>query len=220
MDKHDSRTPIRSIQDPTAMIAIAGPSCSGKSTLLHALEAYWGPHNVATLPLDAYYRDLSPLPFEKRVTCNFDSPDAIDWPLLTTHLQQLGAGRAIERPVYDYATHTRTNSHVVLQPRRILIIEGIFSLWSEDIRKLAATRVYIDLPLEDCLARRIARDGRERARTEAQVREQFTRFVRPMAEQFVIPTREFANVVVRGDEPVKDSVERIAGFFEKRHAQA
>ena len=202
------------------MLAIAGPSCSGKSTLVHALEAHWGTQNVTTLPIDAYYRDHSHLPFEKRLTCNFDSPDTIDWPLLTTHLQQLREGHAIDRPVYDYATHTRTGNHIVLQPRPVLIVEGIFALWSEDIRKLAAIRVYIDFPAGDCLVRRIARDGRERARTEAQVREQFTRFVQPMAEQFVIPTRSFADVVVRGDAPLKNSVQRIVTLLDKRQAQA
>lgn len=219
MNNHGSKTPIRSLQYPATVLAIAGPSCSGKSTLVHALEAHWGFHNVATLPIDAYYRDQSHRPFEKRLTCNFDSPDAIDWSLLTTHLQQIRAGNTIDRPVYDYATHTRTSNHIILQPRPVLIVEGIFALWSEDIRKLAAIRAYIDLPLEDCLARRIARDGRERARTEAQVREQFTRFVQPMAEQFVIPTRKFADVVVQGDAPVEDSARRILNFLGQRQAQ-
>lgn len=220
MNNHGSKTPVRSIQSSTTIIAVAGPSCSGKSTLVHGLEASWGPHNVAMLPLDAYYRDLSPLPFEKRVACNFDHPDAIDWPLLTTHLENLGTGHAIERPVYDYATHTRTSKHVVLEPRPMLIVEGIFALWSEKIRELAAVRVYIDLPAQDCLARRIARDRRERGRTEADVREQFTRFVHPMAERFVIPTKGFADVVVSGNAPVKDSVRRIVTLLEKRQAQA
>lgn len=219
MNNHGSKTPIRSLHCPATVLAIAGPSCSGKSTLVHALEAHWGLANVATLPIDAYYRDQSHLPFEKRLTCNFDSPDAIDWSLLTTHLQQLGAGRAIERPIYDYATHTRTSNHIILQPRPVLIVEGIFALWPEDIRTFAATRVYIDLPLDDCLARRIARDGRERARTPGQVREQFTRFVQPMAEQFVIPAREFADVVVQGDAPVEDSARRILNLLGQRQAQ-
>lgn len=193
-----------------AVVAIGGPSCSGKSTLVEALRAFWGPKNTAVLPIDAYYRDQAHLPMEERMKCNFDAPEAIDWALLTDQLAELIAGNAIERPIYDYTTHTRAKERIRLEPRPIVMVEGLFALWPDALRRLAAARVYVELPAERCLARRIVRDRVERGRSEAQVREQFERFVRPMAERYVLPTRACADLVVPGDGPLERSVERVA----------
>lgn len=210
MDKHDASTGIRSTRASVAVVAIGGPSCSGKSTLVEALRACWGPEYTAVLPIDAYYRDHAHLPMEERMKCNFDAPETIDWALLTDQLAEIIAGNAIERPVYDYTTHTRAKERIRLEPRPILILEGLFALWPDALRRLAAARVYVDLPAERCLARRIVRDRAERGRSEAQVREQFERFVRPMAKQYVLPTRACADLVVPGDGPVERSVKRVA----------
>lgn len=214
MDGHETTPRNRLARGPVGIIAIAGPSCSGKSTLVGALESHWGLNKVASFPLDAYYRDQSELPMSERVHCNFDAPDAIDWSLLRAHLADVKTGKTVKRPVYDFATHTRTARHVLLESRPILIVEGIFALWSKAIRDLAAVRVYMELPPEESLARRILRDGAKRGRTGAQVREQFARFVQPMAERFVIPTRRFADVVVRGDHPVEESAQRVIRLWE------
>ena len=216
MDEHDANPRIRSMRGPAMIIALWGPSCSGKSILVSALEAHWGSDRVSMLPIGTYYRDHSHLPMEERVKCNFDAPDAIDWSLLAAHLARIVAGTAIKRPSYYFATHARTREVVSLESRPILIVEGIFALWFEGIRSLATVGVYVDLSSEDCLRRRIVRDRVERGRSEPQIREQFERFVQPMAERYVFPTKAFADLVVQGDDPVQQSVRRVVAFLGKR----
>ncbi len=199
----------------SAIVAVGGPSCSGKSTLVQALESHWTPVHAVVLPIDAYYQDLAHLPVEKRMHCNFDSPESIDWTLLAQHLTAITAGEAIERPVYDYTIHARAKETVRLKSRSIVIVEGLLALWPNFLRRQAALRVYVDLPIEQCLARRIIRDRAERGRSEAQVREQFERFVRPMAERYVLPTRASADQVLPGDGSLKHAVERVAGLLDQ-----
>jgi uridine kinase len=182
---------------------------------VQALESHWTPVNAVVLPIDAYYRGLAHLPVEERMQCNFDSPESIEWALLKRDLAALTAGEAIERPVYDYTAHARTKETIRLKSRPLVIVEGLFALWPDFLRRQAAARVYVDLPMEQCLARRIARDSAERGRSEAQVREQFERFVRPMAEQHVLPTRASADLVLPGDGSLKHAVERVANLLDQ-----
>jgi len=218
MHKDEANRQIRPMQAVVAIVAIGGPSCAGKSTLVHALQAYWGTENTSILPIDAYYRDHSHVPMEERLKRNLDAPEALEWPLLTAHLEALAAGETVACPVYDYATHTRRREEAALSPGPVLIVEGLFALWSEAIRRLAAVCVYVDLPLDRCLDRRIARDAAERDRTEEQTREQYVRFVQPMAEMHVLPTKALADVVVSGDEPSAEAAARVVAFIEQKRA--
>jgi uridine kinase len=166
--------------NPTAphLIGITGPSGSGKSTLARQL-ARTLPGQAAVLPIDCYYRDLSSMSPAARAHHNFDSPDAIDAPLLREHVRSLAAGRAVDVPVYDFNTHTRRVRTERLSPGSWVIIEGLFALHWADIRDLYTTRVFIDADDLLCLSRRLARDISERGRTQQEILAQYAEAVRP-----------------------------------------
>ena len=184
----------------TYLIAIGGPSCAGKTELAKYLaRALSG----TILPLDAYYLDLSHLPLQERARFNFDIPEALDYSLLAQNLRGLAAGQAVERPVYDFATHTRTPLVERVEAGQYLIFEGLFTLHWDDLRPLFGTKVYVEAPDRLCLDRRQVRDVRERGRTVESVQRQYAETVRPMAERYVHPTRDFADVIVSGKAPLE-----------------
>jgi len=188
------------------LIGIAGPSCAGKSYLSTHLARHL---KAAMLNLDSYYTDLDHLSLAQRAHFNFDAPEALDSFLLIEHVRQLSRGEAIEKPVYDFKNHSRTGQTERLEARGFIIIEGLFALYWEEIRVLQATKVFVDLGEEICLARRIERDMRERGRKRQSVLEQFQTTVRPMAQRYVHPTRQYADVVLTGDGEIQDEMERV-----------
>jgi uridine kinase len=190
-------------------IGIAGPSGAGKTMLAEALKHRLGHDTVDIIPLDAYYRDRSGCDATARAQLNFDEPNAFDWPLLMEHLDMLRAGQAINRPIYDYSTHSRSQPTVDVEPVRYMVIEGVLTLHHPGIRDFMTLRVYVDCDPDMCLQRRIDRDVRERGRTRESVVRQYQETVRPMFEKHVLPTREHADIIVRGDEGVARSVDVI-----------
>ncbi len=191
------------------ILGIAGCSGSGKTTLARELA---GQFSATLLPLDLYYYDLSELPVEERAKQNFDHPRALESSLLVEHVEELAAGRSIEHPVYDFTTHTRVpgvTEHV--DPVPVLIVEGILALHFAELRRLFDFSIYVNAPPEVCLARRIARDIRERGRTESSVREQFEATTRPMAERYVLPSAAYASIIVEGTDALDWSVEQVVG---------
>ena len=190
------------------LIGVAGVSCAGKTTLARALAAQLAP-KVAVVSLDAYYRDLSHLPYEEREHQNFDHPEAIEWSLLLEHLQQLLAGKPIQQPVYDFHHHVRRKTTRILHPTEYLIIEGLFVLWCRPLRELLNLKIFVDVGEELALARRLERDIRERGRTKQYVEQQFYQHVLPMARAFVLPTKCYADVVIRGDSPLESSLQLV-----------
>jgi uridine kinase len=194
------------------LIAIAGPSCAGKTRLALALcDTLTATH----FGLDAYYHDLSNLTFEQRCHFNFDEPAALESGLLIEQVGRLAQGEAIERPIYDFSTHNRTGQTERIVPAAYVIIEGLFALYWAEIRELCGTKVFVDARDGICLARRQYRDVRERGRSEESVAQQFQQTVRPMADLHVRPTRAFADVIVNGEEPIEQSAEAVL-----RHVQA
>lgn len=159
--------------------------------------------------MDSYYRELSHLTVEERAKINFDEPASIDDALLREHLEALGRGEAVEVPHYDFATHTRVAGTQRIEAGAVVILEGLFTLWWEELRRLLPTKVYVDLEDETCFARRLARDVRERGRTPESVQWQYESTVRPMAERYILPTKRHADVVVRGDELLSAAVEKV-----------
>lgn len=140
---------------------------------------------------------------------NFDHPDAIDWALLQKHISALLRGKSISSPTYDFARHVRAAARQDIRPAEICIIEGILALYDDTLNAMAALRVYVDLPDDICLERRLARDIAERGRTAASVRSQFDTTVRPMTEQFVRKTMGRADVVLDGNEDIERLVQAV-----------
>ena len=198
------------------LIAIAGPSCSGKSSLAdalaHALPG--GPH--AVLPLDAYYRDLGHLPLAERPHANFDAPEALDWPLLREHVLQAADGETIAVPVYDFVRHQRTGDVAMLLPTARILIEGLYALYDPLIRTECSLALYMDVSEEICLQRRIARDAIERGRTEVSVRRQFAETVAPMYRRHVAPTRQHADIVLDGVCPLDGLTDEVMQALRSR----
>ena len=192
--------------DPV-VIAIAGISCSGKTTFARHLARVLP--EAAVLPLDAYYRDLSHLPPQDRAAVNFDAPDALDYPLLLDHLQRLSRGIGVDRPVYSFTTHTRKPKPQRQDPVSHLLVEGLFALYWPDLRSLYHLSVFVDAPHALCLERRLERDAAERGRSPRSIHLQYERHVRPMGERYVVPTRCHADVVVSGAAHPEDSVRRL-----------
>lgn len=197
------------------MIGIAGPSGAGKSALAQRLAGEVPSLSPVVLALDCYYRDLSRLSPAQVAEHNLDEPGALDVELLTRQLRDLARGRSVQRPEYDFSTHVRLPRRILLAPGGLVIVEGLFTLHWPAVRRLMHTKVFVDAAADVCLERRIARDLRDRACTRDEVTERYRLMVRPMAECHVLPTRVHADVVVRGDIPLRQSVGAVL-----KHAKA
>lgn len=190
------------------LIAIAGASCAGKTTLARFLAASL-PGDNAILPLDAYYRDLSNMSVERRAGVNFDAPAALDLDLLEQHLRTLARGVAVQRPVYCYETHRRSSRTAWIGPGAYVIVEGLYALYWSGLRRLYHVSIFVEAGAELCLERRIARDVTERGRTRESVIRQYRTHVEPMFRQYLLPTRAYAELIVDGAAPVAESGEHI-----------
>lgn len=198
------------------VVGVSGGSGSGKTTLCRELVARFGEGNVAHLKQDNYYRDLSHLEPEERDRVNFDHPHALEFELLSTHLQQLMAGLAIDVPSYDFATHTRCPQTVRLAPKSIILIEGILIFSQPDVLKLMTHSIFVDTPEQVRLERRIRRDIAERGRTKESVESQFMLTVAPMHDLFVEPSKLHAHIVISGEEPFADFIENLSSSIETK----
>lgn len=198
---------VRLLSKPIRVIAVAGGSCSGKSTVAAGVAEAVGAAIV--ISTDQYYRDLSHLPLHERSACNFDHPDALEHELLIEHMGLLAVGKEVEAPQYDFATHTRLPDSKVVEPEEYVILEGLYALHWEGIRDLAALRVFVELDHETCLDRRVARDVRERGRNSDAVRAQYEQTVIPMYEKYILPKRATADIVLLGDAPIAELVATV-----------
>jgi len=194
----------------TIVIAIAGPSGSGKSWLAqYVLNELKPTSQVVLLAEDAYYRQQSHLSSAERELTNYDHPDAIDETLLVEHVRQLKSGATVQSPVYDYQTHDRSAAVVPLGPCEVLIVEGILLLHRKAIRELADLSVFTDAPEKICLQRRIERDVIERGRSEQSVLDQYQNSVKPMLEKFVLPSKSHADLIVENSGGVPSSIDDL-----------
>jgi uridine kinase len=200
---------LRGEDGRACIIAIAGPSCSGKTSIARALRGVLGEERCVLLSLDAYYHDLTSLSLEHRARQNFDAPEAIDFALAVRHLARLREGRPVFRPAYDFSTHSRAGG-LRVSPAPIVVVEGLLALSSPELAPLYTLRVYVDAPPDVCLKRRLGRDVAERGRTPDSVRRQFDEHVQPMAERWVLPARYSADVLLDGEQRPEDSARRLA----------
>ncbi len=186
----------------TIIIGIAGGTGSGKSTFTNKLKDTFH-EDVAVLYHDNYYRDQSDIPLEERKKTNYDHPDAMETELLVEHLHQLKEGKAIECPVYDYTMHTRSNQVMKVEPKRVILLEGILVLADERLRDLMDVKVYVEADADEHILRRVIRDVKERGRDIEGVVEQYLTTVKPMHYLYVEPTRTTADIVINsGMNPV------------------
>jgi uridine kinase len=179
-------------------IGIAGGSGSGKTTLVNAILKRIPVESIALLAQDAYYKDASHLPLEQRRALNFDHPDSIEWDLMLSDIRKLKSGQAIECPTYSYITCTRLPETIHIEPKKILLIEGILILTQPLLCKEMDTRLYLEVEPDNRLSRIIERDMQNRGRTAKQVIERYYKTVRPMHEEFIKPSRERADMLIMG----------------------
>lgn len=181
---------------PPLTIGIAGGTGSGKTTVAHNVVEGLPLDSVVIIEHDAYYRDRSDLTLEERARLNYDHPDALDNALLLEHLMELRAGRPVELPVYDYATHTRRPERRRVEPRPVVILEGILVFVDPSIRALLDIKIFVDTDADIRIMRRIRRDMETRGRDFASVRKQYYETVRPMHLQFVEPSKRWADLII------------------------
>jgi uridine kinase len=185
------------------VIGIAGGSGSGKTSVTNAILDHLDRDQVLVIQHDSYYRDLSSYGGLSPAEINFDHPDSLETSLLIRHVEDLRAGRAVDQPMYNFATHRRMDSTLRIDPRRIIIIDGILIFVDDRLRKLMDIKIYVDTDADERLIRRIRRDILERGRSVESVMQQYTGTVKPMHLQFVEPSKHWADVIVpRGSENV------------------
>ena len=199
---------------PPIVLGLAGCSGSGKTTLARELATQL---SATLFPLDLYYRDLSQFPLDTRHKRNFDHPDSLESELIIAHVRALAAGLPIERPVYDFKTHSRVpRQHDLITPTRVVIVEGILALHYPELLPLYTASIYVNAPHDVCLTRRVHRDVAERGRTPESVREQFHATALPMAIQYVLPSAAHATLTVEGTDALDWSVEQVLTHLNRR----
>ena len=178
----------------STIIGIAGGTGSGKSTFTNRLKDAFG-SQIAVLYHDNYYRSHDDLPFEKRKKLNYDHPDAFETELLVKHLARLKEGQAVECPVYDYTVHNRSQKTIRVEPKPVILLEGILVLFDERLRDLLDIKVFVDADADERILRRILRDAKERGRDVEGIVTQYLTTVKPMHNLYVEPTRVFADII-------------------------
>lgn len=178
------------------VVAIAGGSGSGKTTVAQAILERVGRDRIAYLPHDAYYKDLSKLPFNQRQEVNFDHPDSLESNLMVEHIKKLKQRRAVDLPVYDFKHHTRTNQVTRVEPQNVILVEGILIFVEKQLRDLFDVKIFVDTDADLRFIRRLERDISERGRTTENVINQYLTTVRPMHLDFVEPSKRYADIII------------------------
>ena len=202
------------------IIGICGGTGSGKTTVAKSILEAISPGDVVFIQQDSYYRNLKDLPLDYRNIANFDHPDALDNDLLVNHIRKLKAGEAVDLPIYDFRTHTRRNETLSVEPKPIVIVEGILIFADPRLLEQLDIKVFVDTPDDIRFIRRLRRDIAERGRTVESVIEQYLATVRPMHMQFVEPSKRYADVIIPEGGHNLVSVDLISGKIRERLANA
>lgn len=179
----------------TTIIGIAGGTGSGKSTFTNRLKQYFG-DNVTVIYHDNYYKPHDDLPFSERQDMNYDHPDALETGLLVRHLEALKQGKSIRCPVYDFTQHTRSDRTILIQPSRVILVEGILILQDERLRELFDIKIFVEADADERILRRVVRDMNERGRELENIIEQYLMTVKPMHYLYVAPTKNVADLII------------------------
>ncbi len=197
----------------TLIIGIAGPSAGGKTSLTNKINDNLDHSDVIIIKYDDYYKDQSDMSFEQRLETNYDHPSSFDTELLISDLKKLKEGKTIEKPLYDFKEHNRKKETEIVEPKKVIILEGLFTLLDEELRDLLDIKLYVLEDSDICFIRRLLRDTKERGRTIDSVIEQYTKTVKPMQEKFVDPTKKYADLIVlrakENDIAIKMIIDRI-----------
>ena len=178
------------------IIGICGGTGSGKTTIARAIVETVGAESVVLVEQDSYYRNLADMPLDERHQANFDHPDAIDSEMLVNHIKRLKQGQSIEMPLYDFVTHTRSDKIEVIEPKPVVIVEGILIFAQPRVLDLLDIRIFVDTPDDVRLIRRLRRDFEERGRTFERTLDQYERTIRPMHFEFVEPSKRHADIII------------------------
>jgi uridine kinase len=199
------------------IIGVAGGTASGKTTVSDAILERVGRDRIVYLQHDSYYRDLSHLPLEERSKLNFDHPDALETELLVAHLRQLQAGKPVEIPIYDFTTYQRSAQTRRVEPRRVVLLEGLLIFVDKELREMMDIKLYVDIDADLRFIRRLQRDIQERGRTMESVIRQYLTTVRPMHLEFVEPSKRYADIIIPSGgfntTAIKMIVARIEGML-------
>ena len=198
------------------VICIAGGTGSGKTTVVNKIIDSFPAGEVAVLPQDNYYKDLSHMPMSERSKVNFDEPAAIEWPLLVHHLKELKKGNAIEMPTYSYLTCTRQSETIHIEPRDVVIVEGILVLTDPELRELMDVKCFVDADADDRLIRVIARDCIERGRTPQMVIDRYEDVLKPMHLMYIEPCKRFADLIIPQGGNNTVAINLLTDYIESR----
>lgn len=197
------------------IIGIAGGTGSGKTTVVNEIISRLHQGDVVVIPQDAYYRDNSHLPLEQRQQINFDHPDSIEFELLIESIKKLKKGESVHQPIYSYLTCTRFDETILVQPHKVIIVEGILCLQPEKLRKLMDIKIFVDCEADVRLSRVITRDIIERGRDVIKVLQRYEDTVRPSHLQFIEPTKRYADIIVPEGGNNKVAIDIITQYIEK-----
>lgn len=182
------------------VLGVAGGSASGKTTIIKKVREYFG-NDIAVISHDSYYKAHDDMPYEERCHLNYDHPDAFESGRMAEDVRRLIKGHAIEMPVYDYCEHNRSQETVRIDPKQVILMEGILILENRELRDLMDIKIYVDADADERLMRRIKRDMMERGRSIESILEQYSSTVKPMHEEFVEPSKKYADIIIpRGGE--------------------
>lgn len=195
------------------IILVGGGTASGKTYVIDQVIKLLGENNVTHFSIDDYYKDLSSMTLEERKKQNFDHPKAFDWKLMKEQLYALKRGETIEKPVYDYKEHNRSDKVEIITPKDLIIVEGIMALVNKDVRELGDLKVFINASRERRLLRRMERDINERGRTYDSITEQYFKSVQPMYEEIIGPSQYYADLIINNDGYDNKSIEVLAAVL-------
>ena len=197
------------------IIGIAGGTGSGKTTVVRKIVEALPPHYVLVVPLDSYYNDTTEMTEEERHAINFDHPDAFDWKLLIKQVNELRKGNAIEQPTYSYILCNRLPETVHVEPKPVIIIEGIMTLLNKKLRDMMDLKIFVDADSDERLIRNIQRDTVERGRDVKMVLDRYLDVLKPMHEQFIEPTKRYADVIIPQGGENKKGIEMVCKYIER-----
>ena len=197
------------------LILVGGGSSSGKSYITSEVMKRLGDQDIVRLTMDDYYKDQADIPLEERYKVNYDHPKAFDWPLMRKQLKELKEGRSIEKPIYDFVTLTRTDKVETIEPKKVIVVEGIMALVDKEIRKLGDIKVFITASAERRFLRRLIRDKRERGRSFENIVSQYFNTVQPMYGEIVEPSSIYADFIINNDGVKNVAVDILTVLLEE-----